>query len=170
MRVRHVGKIGDVVYATAAMKRLHTLTGYLVDVVLGDYYLPPAAMQAITPLLRSQNDYIGSVLEDHGQQCDVDFRNWLAIYNHHDNVVQSVLDFVADPQEANITIDTDNPARPWLDIEAPDNGLVLVNWTGRYLNRDDTTQRLDWRLLLDAYPGARFIGLPEEHAAFCRHF
>lgn len=169
MRVRHCGKRGDVIYAMAAMKRLYELDGQRVRVVLNDFWLPPVAKESLVPLLASQ-PYIDPEIEDEdGEVCEVDFMEWIHDYDHHRNAVQAVLDFVTSPIHADVPIDTDNPAQPWLEIDVPENGLTLINWTGRYLN-EDVNKRFDWGPLLAEIPAARFIGLPEEHTAFCEHF
>src|SRR4051794_34513894 len=58
MRVRHCGKIGDVIYCMAAMRRLWQFSGDRVDVLLHDFHLSAAGIECVTPLLESQDEYI----------------------------------------------------------------------------------------------------------------
>lgn len=167
MRVRHCGKIGDVIYCMAAMKRLRGFSGQKIDLLLDGYHLSESAIAALKPLLESQ-EYIASVSDDDGAPCEVDFKEWLLLhYDHRRNVVLSAMEHVRD--ESEILISLDDPATPWLDIDAAANGLTLVNWTGRHLN-EDTEVRIDWSPIVNAHPGARFIGLQEDHALFTTTF
>jgi hypothetical protein len=158
MRIRHCGKIGDVIYCMAAMKRLADHAG-AVDVLLNNYHLTAGAIDALLPLLRSQ-PYIRSANVDDDRPCDVDFRTWILDYDHQENAIWSAMQFVR--YELGVEINTSNETFPWLSIDAPESGYKLINWTGRYRNDEPVA----WAPIIEQHSPVHFVGTPEEHQHF----
>jgi hypothetical protein len=173
LTIRHIGKLGDVVYSMAAMRGLWLTTNERSRVIL--HYsaaggaepkplLSLADAEWISPLLESQGKYIEAVEFVEGpvpnyadDRSDHSFVPW--ILNRPfalDNLARSAcLNAHVDPAFASVR---------WIEVEAEHGADTYVHWTGRYPNKD--REHL-WQSISNEIPDtAIFIGSEEEKAAF----
>jgi len=176
IKVRHVGKLGDIVYAMAAMRGLCMTTRERVDVVLNRFrgsrdrpnqwneWLTRDEAESIKTLLDSQKGYIAHVdIEDEPppdaeeEFVDVSYEPWVSNrLLELDNLARSACHFSR--------IDARFAGDKWLEVTAERDAAVYVAWTGRYPNK---SQAALWQAIADEIPDdAVFIGTPTDKKIF----
>jgi len=150
------GKMGDIVYELAPARQLAENSNTQARVLLlqHDLGLTLDELQALVPFIESQ-PFVDSVAIWTGEHADYDFSEWFRDYIHQENILSSLF--------ARLGVGSLYGRHPWLDVPAPCNqDLTLVNRTGRYPN-----DNVNWREVLEPFPEPHFVGLPQEHRAFC---
>ena len=172
---KHSGNIGDIIYALPALKELaarrdkkiaiyikcNVFTVYYPGVVhpLKNVLLNYDFYGRLKPLLSAQH-YIGQVEEHHNEPVDYDldeFRKAVpdTTKNHIPRWYFPVLKLTCDLSQ------------PWITIPSAPPGnhdyKVVIARSGRYQN-----PRLNYQFL-KKYKCV-FVGLPDEHTAFCTRF
>ena len=163
MLIELSGKLGDAIYGLSVAKHLHDTHGITPDLCFAGINFSDAGKAALMPLL--DQPYIGERTPDFVSGADLKFSEFFFGYDHHPNIVREMMRFAE--LELRLQMPINQPVSPWLAIDAPDNNLTLVNYTGRY---GDEADPVDWRPLLADHENLRFIGLPEEHERLRRTF
>jgi hypothetical protein len=158
---RHLGDLGDVLAALPAIRQLgggHLILGNRNGLGAREP-MTRVRFDAISPLLEVQ-DYISGVsLEDDATRQSHDFA-----------------DFRCKPPAPNYNLASWQGSyfgldhldlNPWLFAHpAPESeGRAVFARSLRYHGAN-----FPWRQMVERWPGALFVGLPEEHAAFCSAF
>ncbi len=151
----HPGDGGDILYALPSIRFLGG----------GDLYLQPghektrltvAGVDALKPLLLQQ-PYVKSVSVWNGEPVDYDF----GLAREHDmrakNLTERYGDLFGVPHY--------EFSKPWLRADYANGCGVVFARSARYHN-----PKVNWRKIRLEHPSAVFLGLPEEHAEFCREF
>lgn len=150
----HVGDLGDIVAALPAIKAMGggcLLVSYRHNGQRES--LAGARFEALVPLLLAQ-PYISGVRWAPPPEGCIDFANFRSMPDHGRNLARWQADYV------NVDID---PAIPWLTVKPEPHGRPVLARSPRYHNPD-----FPWREIVGKLVNPLFVGLPAEHAAFCR--
>jgi hypothetical protein len=156
MNLQMNGDIGDIIYSMPIMKHWHAQTGeksnlYIAPASYTRQQLTPDKFQPLVSLLESQ-PYIQKVAEYKGQES-IDGNYWRSTYQPHFNLCAAQL--------ASLQLPFDLALEPWIFVEPKEVAPVVINRTFRYHNRFPKQM-----ITKDAV----FIGMPNEHVAFCAEF
>lgn len=166
----HSGDLGDIIYSLPTLKWFHGQTGVKCRLLFSQAGeagrvrvrepINKAKLDFIKPLLLAQ-DYIASVdLWNGTDKADVSFFLFRDNRSLHENLAVAQLKHAHAPKEM--------ADSPWLKVDAGaiKSGRVVIARSPRYHN-----DSFPWRKVIDKYAGRMlFVGLPEEHKAFCRDF
>lgn len=148
----HSGDLGDVI---ACLPTIRAFGGG--ELVIGHKpngqreSLSGARFEALAPLLLAQ-DYIHSVRWGDPPAGCIDFSGFRNV--PHDGM--NLACWQASYAGAVISLE------PWLTVRAPQHGRPVVSRSSRYHNPE-----FPWRTILPRLVDPIFVGLAEEHAAFC---
>lgn len=179
----HTGDLGDVIAALPTIRQMGG--GHLI---LGNRHgrggrevMSQARFDVIAPLLEAQ-DYIDGVeLCDDAPQRDVGSGNGFAVTHDFTRFREKMPppDHNLATWQANYSSEPDwhleDPAwltdflRPWLTVCASRTGSVGTEAKGRAIfarSERFHNPTFDWRKIVNEFPGALFVGLPEEFEAF----
>lgn len=155
----HSGDLGDIIYALPVIKRLG---GGKLFLCSRDFTKPMSAerYEAIKPLLLAQ-PYITGVEQHKGQKVTHDFTGFRVCYDRKQTLTDSQAAYIC-PQKA------PDSRSAWLTAPSPEkHGRAVLARSPRYHNAEWDSI---WPDVLKEYPDALFIGLKEEHEAFCQAF
>lgn len=149
----HSGDLGDVI---AALPTIRAMGGG--ELVIG--YKPNGQreslkggrFEALVPLLLAQS-YISSVRWGDPKAGYIDFSRFREIPDDGMNLAFC---------QANFAGIDEISMEPWLQATGGQHGRPVIARSSRYHN-----QEFPWRTVLQKLPDAIFVGLPQEHAAFC---
>ena len=162
---KHSGDLGDIIYSLPAMKYFGGGNLYLVENGLSSTKydgsssgLDSKKIDIIKPLLETLS-YIKNVEKFNFCKRDINIDFDLFRYKGNDrkNLCEKILETFKVPLwYAN---------EPWLQVAAKNKYPVVINRTKRYRNNN-----LDYRIILNKFKDAVFIGHAEEHADFQNTF
>lgn len=163
LRFIHNGDRGDIIYSLPAIKELGGQPAeYLIDSATpgAREVMTPAALEFIRPLLESQ-PYIGKLrMKQPKEEGDVSFHEFRHKYKASTNLCQAHIEFANLPWVLR--------ERKWLTVDSDlsIDGRVVIARSARY-----QSPRFPWGRVVSKY-GEKllFVGLPEEHRAFCGAF
>jgi hypothetical protein len=162
LTVKHVGKLGDIVYSMAAMRGHFIETGEQSHVLLlpgyGDFnFTEEVAKQAIS-LLKSQ-EYVAEAEVTAIQDCldSGDMRAWFERYRDmKTNIAVSICRY--------LKVDEKYARPPWIFLDASETSGVIANWTGSYAG---WLPEAFWVDVQAKYTLDAFVGTREEYQRFC---
>lgn len=160
--VSHAGDVGDIIYATSLIRAIASKLGDVVELVLhpgaGTRVVMTQATADSLGMLLSTQPYIGHVRyseSPEGRALD----GWRQWYSGGASINLAALHFFGTEYHPSWSL------LPWLTVPADVGaGPIVFARSPRYHNA-----MFPWRRVAEAYGAdAVFVGLPEEHEAFCR--
>jgi hypothetical protein len=149
-----MGKMGDIIYQLAAVRRLSLDRNDMASIHLfqDDFLSLTAAEIAFLSPYLSTLDYVADVSQGTGETSIMD---WFSDRDHQKNLVLGLFEYLG--------LNPERAKEAWLPVTCEvDRSLVLVNRSARHHGL-----HMDWKGILSNYPHARFVGLTDEHQAFC---
>ena len=164
-RFKHSGDIGDLLYALPTIRALGGGTLALCHSDFTRQPMSPATAEALTPLLLLQPYIEGVELYEPDLPLSYDLDQFRAFWKAHGHYGNTIANY----HLSTFGLDSDEVNVPWLKVDFAmplEKYPVIFHRSPRHQNH-----RFPWRRIVDRYRGqATFVGLAEEHQAFCAAF
>jgi hypothetical protein len=151
----HCGDLGDIIYALPTIRAAGGGTLYLSRSPITTHEMTYRWTKLIRPLLIQQS-YIDDVIWWHDDSKVTELNNFREHFQPGRNLVEMHL--------ATHGFGPDHAEKAWLQVRPKKSRPVIMGRSSRYQNPE-----FPWKRAWELYASrAYFIGLREEHAAFCR--
>lgn len=162
--VLHCGDYGDVIYAMPLLKSLKRVNLYFQDRnSICKRILE--RLHVLQPLLESQG-YILTAKPHEGESIHWNAGDFRQYHNYEQSLaVSHWLHYKGQKHLPRVTVDL---KEPWLEGIVPSpvsKGRVVIHRSPRYHN-----VYFQWKLVVQHYPDALFLGTPDEHKRFTEEF
>jgi hypothetical protein len=162
VNVLHSGDYGDLVYCLSVCKDIGNVNLYFIDRSINKPMLH--RLHVLTPLLKAL-PYVNECKPHEGEPIHWNASDFRQYHKWTQNLSYSHLLHYRGQHLRPITW---HPELPWITDISPDNrakNRVLIHRSPRYHN-----EHFKWPQIVKFYGDAcLFVGLPDEHRAFCEH-